>query len=76
MKTAIWTTCPGVISEGENGHAMRDHCWSCAPYWEQYPACPDCNQKLGVGNHAKPGERRKCPQCKTFVKVEARDAQE
>lgn len=38
--------CPGVVNDGLFGHSMRDNCSSCAPYWEQYPACPICDRKL------------------------------
>lgn len=43
MKThgnARFIDCPGVTSDGIGGHAMRDGCWSCAPYWERIPLCP------------------------------------
>ena len=43
MKTygnATFIDCAGVVSEGTAGHAMRDNCWSCAPFWERVPLCP------------------------------------
>ena len=43
MKThgnANFVDCAGVVSEGIGGHAMRDNCWNCAPYWERIPTCP------------------------------------
>lgn len=38
--------CPGVINDGIVGHSYRDGCWSCAPFWEQYPLCPVHETKL------------------------------
>jgi hypothetical protein len=64
MKTAIWLLCAGVINDGIGGHMMRDGCSSCAPHWEMYPACPDCNTGLGKGS------RKKCPTCNVMVKIE------
>jgi len=43
MKTygnARFIDCPGVVSDGVGGHAMRDNCWSCAPFWARIPMCP------------------------------------
>ena len=71
MLTAIWMTCAGVLNEGIRGHSMRDNCGSCMPYWEQYPACPDCKVMLGRNKAAKSGDKRKCPTCNKFVKIEA-----
>ncbi len=73
MLIAKWRTCPGIKNDGLYGHSMRDGCSSCSPYWEQYPACPTCNSMLGKNNSASPGEKRKCPKCNVFVKVEACD---
>jgi predicted amidophosphoribosyltransferase len=41
---AVWKDCAGMRNPAE--HAMRDHCWNCAPYWERYPVCPDCGKPL------------------------------
>ena len=64
MKTAIWLLCAGILNDGIAGHSMRDHCSSCAPHWEMYPACPDCQGGLGHG------QRKKCRNCNVFVKIE------
>ena len=48
MKTknlAVWVDCAG-LAEGKYNHAMRDGCWSCAPWWERLPTCPFCRCKL------------------------------
>jgi len=37
---AITKTCQALLSLGAREHELRDHCWSCAPYWETYPVCP------------------------------------
>lgn len=63
MAKAIWQTCPGILNDGRQAHAMRDGCWSCAPFWEQYPACPHCQAKLGKWG------KTKCGKCKQFVLV-------
>ena len=39
---ADWLLCPGVVCDGLAGHAMRDECWSCAPFWEVIPICSIC----------------------------------
>jgi ribosomal protein L37AE/L43A len=66
MKQAIWRICPGVTNDGRFAHSMRDYCTSCAPYWEQYPTCPDCKRKL---TRATASGRVKCKHCGQFVKV-------
>ncbi len=44
---AVWKVCPGTYGErGRYYHSMRDYCTNCAPYWEQYAACPTCPMKL------------------------------
>jgi hypothetical protein len=63
MRTAIWKNCPGILNDGEQAHAMRDHCTSCAPFWGRYPACPSCGGRL-----TKTG-RTKCKGCGRFVTV-------
>jgi len=45
-KPAVWVDCPGVTNDGQYGHYMRDHCWSCAPFWERIPLCPVDKRKL------------------------------
>lgn len=44
-RKAQWIDCPG-LQEGKFEHNMRDHCWSCAPFWERIPLCPDCNRRV------------------------------
>lgn len=39
-EAAIMQVCPGVVNDGIAGHSMRDECYNCAPFWEQYPTCP------------------------------------
>jgi hypothetical protein len=59
-RAAVMVDCPGLTNDGKLGHAMRDHCWSCAPFWEQIPTCPD--------GHGKLTQRGYCRQCrKHFV---------
>lgn len=64
MKTAVWKDCPGIRNEGRTAHYMRDHCWSCAPFWERFPSCPHCGGKL-----MREG-RTRCKGCQAFVKVD------
>lgn len=66
MREATWRPCPG-LSEGKYYHSMQDGCWSCAPFWEYFPACPHCGGKL-----MKRG-RTKCQGCKRFVLVKPRE---
>ena len=55
---AIMVPCPGVTNEGLFYHSMRDNCYSCAPFWEQYPTCPVHGTKLSSGLF--------CRQCKKY----------
>ncbi|RPJ83871.1 MAG: hypothetical protein EHM13_06400 [Acidobacteria bacterium] len=45
-RPAVWADCPGVINDGAAGHAMRDHCWNCAPFWARFPTCPEHGRML------------------------------
>jgi len=77
MKTygnANFVDCPGVVSDGVGGHAMRDGCWSCAPFWERVPLCP-----LSDGNGGHMDRSRKltsngyCKACqKHFTLVDSK----
>lgn len=69
LARAVWVDCPG-LREGKEAHFMRDHCWSCAPFWERLPICPHCRRKL-----LKYG-RTKCKGCNTFVMVEVENTPE
>jgi hypothetical protein len=42
MRAAVWRQC--TSDAHRNIHI--DHCWTCAPYWEAFPGCPDCGDKL------------------------------
>jgi hypothetical protein len=42
MRNAIWRQCTGEA----HSNAHVDNCWTCAPHWEIYPACPDCGGML------------------------------
>lgn len=50
---AIMEVCPGVINDGIAGHSMRDGCYSCAPFWEQFPACPAHKKMLNRSLYCK-----------------------
>ena len=63
MQKAIWKVCPGVVNDGLYAHSMRDHCTSCAPFWEKYPICQHCEKKL------RKGGKTKCKNCAKFVMV-------
>lgn len=52
-KPAKFVPCPGVTTDGRYGHSMRDHCWSCAPYWEVIPTCPVDSKKLAPSGFCK-----------------------
>lgn len=68
MKEAIYVECPGVTNDGEFGHSMRDNCWSCAPYWEKYPACPIHKTMLltSTRHGLEKGGKAKCRKCNKF----------
>lgn len=57
MEKAEWVWCPGV-HESRVAHAMRDNCWSCAPWWEVYPVCPTHRLKLNETGYCKTCKRR------------------
>jgi len=44
-RPAVWVDCPGM-QDGAYAHSMRDGCWSCAPFWEKFPVCPDDDTRL------------------------------
>lgn len=52
-QAAVYRDCPGIKNDGKYGHAMRDHCWSCAPFWERIPTCPEHGSKLTVTGYCK-----------------------
>lgn len=62
MLTAEWVDCAGLRA-GRFEHQMRDHCSTCAPWWERIPICPNCKRKL-----LKYG-RTKCKGCNQFIMV-------
>lgn len=43
-KHALFVDCPGLSNQQE--HEMRDHCYSCAPFWRRVPLCPVHRGKL------------------------------
>jgi len=52
MKTlARMVECPGMQNSLE--HAMREHCWNCAPFWKRYPVCPVHDSKLATSGFCK-----------------------
>ena len=53
MKNAVWVDCPGMTNPYE--HTMRDHCSSCAPYWECFPTCPIDGKMLRDRTHSPTG---------------------
>lgn len=58
----IWVKC-----EYEGG-AFQDYCWTCAPWWEKYPICPQCHNKVrpSKGPIINP-ERFWCPICRKHL---------
>jgi hypothetical protein len=68
MKEALWTDCAGIKNDGRHAHSLRDHCTTCAPFWERVPQCPHCHKKL-----FKMG-KTKCRSCGKFVRVTAERA--
>jgi len=56
MKQARFVKC--------NGEAHRnpfiDHCMACAPFWGEYPVCPECGGSLIISDSQKTGSCRKC----------------
>ena len=59
---AKWVPCPGM-KEGAYLHAMRDHCHSCAPWWETVAVCPSCGHRM-----PKMGTQQ-CKHCKEWVRA-------
>jgi hypothetical protein len=51
-RPAVMVDCPG-LQDGKYAHAMRDHCWSCAPFWERIPTCPDDGRALSLTGYCK-----------------------
>jgi len=37
-----WEKCSGEAHR----NPFIDHCGECMPYWEKYPVCPVCGEKL------------------------------
>ena len=37
---AVYVNCPSYNPKHPSEHAMLDHCWDCAPYWQRIPTCP------------------------------------
>mgnify|MGYP001572042502 FL=1 len=72
MGKAIYVDCPGMSNPRE--HTMRDHCWSCAPYWERIPTCPKHNTKLLQRQHQPvrwtPEVKGYCRECKKHYQLE------
>lgn len=56
-QTAIWKKCNGEA----HSNAFIDNCWGCAPYWENYPACPNDNTMLKESGY--------CKVCKKYFKI-------
>ena len=52
---AVWKKCVGYLSYGAYVHAMRDGCWSCAPWWEDIPTCPTHGGKLAESGFCAKG---------------------
>lgn len=46
-------------SDNDRNHEWLDYCWTCAPWWDQYPICPDCKVKLNKGKRVDA-----CPKCR------------
>lgn len=51
--SAQWKLCAGVVNDGISGHAMRDNCWNCPPFWEVYPVCPEDKKALTTNGYCK-----------------------
>jgi len=60
QRDAVWKQC----SDGESPqeHAMRDHCWNCAPWWENVPTCPDDGSKLQQSGY--------CRKCRHYYRLD------
>ena len=50
---AKFVPCPGITNDGKRAHAMRDFCWSCAPFWETVPVCPTDSKKLTTTGYCR-----------------------
>jgi hypothetical protein len=46
MRPADWIECPEMLRVGEDEHYERQDCEACAPFWEVYAVCPDCEMCL------------------------------
>lgn len=45
--------CPGITNDGIVAHSRRDGCWSCAPFWEKVPVCPEHGNKLSLTGYCR-----------------------
>jgi hypothetical protein len=65
---AVWKQCPGIANPALQNpqfvleHAMRDHCWNCAPWWENVPTCPDDGSKLQQSGY--------CRKCRHYYRLD------
>lgn len=50
-RLATYRDCPGMSDP--YAHTMRDHCWTCAPFWERVPHCPDDGLRLTETGYCK-----------------------
>lgn len=69
LPIAKWIDCPGIVNDGHAGHAMRDYCWSCAPWWGRIAVCPHCEKKL---RRTRSGDVM-CDGCRQFCRVAAEE---
>lgn len=59
MRTAIFRRCTGEA----HSNPYVDHCWMCAPFWEMFPACPDCLSVLKTPAHGQTPGRTARARC-------------
>ena len=62
---AVYVDCPGMSDP--RAHMMRDHCSTCAPYWERIPTCPVDGVKLRERTQMPAGEWK--PETKGYCRT-------
>lgn len=67
-QSAIMVPCAGVVNDGVCGHSYRDSCYSCAPFWEQFPTCPTHNTKLTTKMYCKECRKHYAPAARLDLK--------
>ena len=69
MLLATTVKCPSAEEGGAYEHTRRDHCTTCAPFWENIAVCEQ-GHKLKPSEHDglyRPGhEKGFCTKCRKF----------